>query len=133
MKRVFILALLGWLVAGGDHRMAWAEAGAGDPDRGATIYERCIACHSLTRNRTGPKHCGLFGRTAGTVEGYRYSPAMRESGIVWTEASLDAFLESPRTAVPRTKMGYAGIKYPQERADLVAYLKRENAPGGACS
>jgi cytochrome c len=67
------------------------------------------------------------------VEGYRYSPAMRESGIVWTEASLDAFLESPRTAVPRTKMGYAGIKDPQERADLVAYLKRENAPGGACS
>lgn len=130
MKRLLILALLGGLAADGGHRVAWADAG--DADRGAKIYERCIACHSLDRNRTGPKHCGLFGRTAGTLEGYRYSPAMRESGIVWSEATLDAFLESPRDVVPSTKMGYAGIKDAQERADLIAYLKRENEPGGAC-
>src|SRR3546814_21052582 len=55
----------------------------GDPGRGAAIYERCQACHSLERNRTGPKHCGLIGRPAGTVDGFRgYSAALRESGIV---------------------------------------------------
>lgn len=129
MKRLFIIALLGCMA----WRLAWAGESGGDAKRGAEIYDRCIACHSLTRNRTGPKHCGLFGRTAGTLAGYRYSPAMRDSRIVWTEETLDTFLENPRAAVPRTKMGYAGIKDAQERADLIAYLRRANEPGGTCS
>src|SRR3546814_18404055 len=62
----------------------------GDPGRGAAIYERCQACHSLERNRTGPRHCGLLGRQAGAVADFRgSSSALRESGIVWSVESLD--------------------------------------------
>jgi cytochrome c len=101
---------------------------AGNAERGAAVYERCQACHSLTRNRTGPKHCGLIGRGAGGVAGFRYSKALRESGIVWDAESLDRFLENPFKAVPGTRMGYAGVKDPQERADLIAFL----AAAGGC-
>jgi len=101
---------------------------AGDPGRGAAVYERCQACHSLERNRTGPKHCGLLGRKAGGVADFSYSKALKDSGIVWDAASLDRFLENPFKAVPGTRMGYAGVKDPQERADLVAFL----AAAGAC-
>jgi len=101
---------------------AAAETG-GDAARGARIYDRCIACHSLTRNRTGPRHCGLFGRRAGGVPGFAYSRAMATSGVIWGNESLDRFLEAPLKALPGTKMGYAGVKDPQDRADLIAYLR----------
>lgn len=101
---------------------AEAASARGDATRGEEIYERCQACHSLQRNRSGPKHCGLLGRKAGSLEGYAYSSALRRSGIVWTVESLDRFLEDPFKAVPGTRMGYAGVKSPQERADLIAFL-----------
>ena len=101
---------------------AWAELPEGDVQRGAQVYERCQACHSLERNRSGPRHCGLAGREAGAVEGYPYSEELRGSGIVWGEESLDRFLEDPFAAVPGTRMGYAGVKDPQDRADLIAFL-----------
>lgn len=101
---------------------ARAELPEGDATRGKAIYERCQACHSLERNRSGPKHCGIFGREAGGVNGYRYSRALSGSGIVWDRESLDRFLENPLKAVPGTRMGYAGVKDPQERADLIAFL-----------
>jgi cytochrome c len=107
---------------------AAGDPAAGDPGRGAAVYERCLACHSLERNRTGPKHCGLLGRKAGGVADFSYSKALKDSGIVWDAASLDRFLENPFKAVPGTRMGYAGVKDPQERADLVAFL----AAAGAC-
>ena len=110
------------------HAAGVANLPQGDPQRGSTIYERCQACHSLDRNRTGPKHCGLLGRAAGSVDDYRFSPALRNSGIVWSVDSLDRFLENPLKTVPGTRMGYAGVKNPQERADLIAYL----ATVGAC-
>ncbi|WP_193367213.1 c-type cytochrome [Pelagibius marinus] len=100
----------------------------GDAQRGQAIYERCQACHSLARNRSGPRHCGLLGREAASVAGFSYSRALRESGIVWTAASLDRFLANPFKAVPGTRMGYAGVKDPQERADLIAFL----AAAGPC-
>lgn len=99
---------------------------AGDPTRGEKIYERCFACHAIDRDRTGPRHAGLFGRRAGSVPGFPYSAAMKKAGadgLVWNDVTLNAFLESPTTYVPGTRMGYAGIKDPQERADLIAYLK----------
>ena len=96
-----------------------------DLQRGAAIYERCVACHAFEYNRTGPRHCGLFGRRAGTVPGFQYSAAMRESNIVWNEKTLDVFLKSPMTAVPGTSMGYAGIADAAERKALIGYLKRE--------
>jgi len=95
----------------------------GDAERGKELYARCQGCHSIDRNRIGPMHRGLFGRRAGTVDGFNYSKAMKQSGIVWDEAALDAFLAAPRDVVPGTRMTYAGIKDPQERADLITYLK----------
>ncbi|MCC7045603.1 MAG: cytochrome c family protein [Alphaproteobacteria bacterium] len=112
--------------------LAHAAGAEPDPARGAQIYERCMACHSLDRNRTGPKHCGLFGRRAGSLPGYAYSPAMAKSGIVWDKKSLDRFLENPLKAVPGTKMGYAGVKDPSERADLIAYLERASKDPDKC-
>jgi cytochrome c len=96
----------------------------GDPAKGEEIYKRCQGCHSIDRNRIGPMHKGLFGRTAGTVSGFNYSDAMKNSGIVWNAQTLDQFLQGPRKMVPGTKMTYAGVPDPQERADLIAYLKR---------
>jgi cytochrome c len=107
-------------------------ASAGDPVRGAAIYERCGACHSLERNRTGPRHCGLIGRKAGSVPGFHYSKAMKQSGIVWSRPTLDKFLENPRQDVPGTIMTYAGVKDARERADLIAYLERANADPAQC-
>ena len=104
---------------------AGAAAAAGDDAaaaRGALVYERCAACHSLERDRTGPRHCGLLGRKAGSVAGFDYSPAMRASGIVWTRATLERFLAAPRAAVPGTSMGYAGVADARERSDLIAWL-----------
>ncbi|MFO0997932.1 MAG: c-type cytochrome [Alphaproteobacteria bacterium] len=107
-------------------------APAGDPKRGAEIYERCGACHSLQVNRTGPKHCGLIGRKAGTAPEFDYSDAMKKSGIVWGAQSLDGFLKSPFTRVPGTAMGFAGIEDDQERADVIAYLVYANKTKALC-
>jgi len=102
---------------------AAAAAPVGDAARGAGIYERCQACHALERNRAGPRHCGLLGRPAGTAPGFRgYSAALKNSGIVWSAESLDRFLADPLSTVPGTRMGYAGVKDAQERADLIAFL-----------
>ena len=101
----------------------------GDPRAGEAIYSRCLACHALAYDRTGPRHCGLFGRRAGSVKGFPYSEAMKHSNIVWNEATLNRFLANPLKAVPGTAMGYAGVKDDKERADLIAYLKWANASG----
>lgn len=107
-------------------------AAAGDATRGEKVYERCAACHSLDRDRTGPRHCGLFGRRAGSRPGFDYSQAMRGSGIVWNDATLDRFLAAPTKVVPGTAMGYAGVDDPRDRADLVAYLKAANGSRALC-
>lgn len=98
----------------------------GDPQAGEAIYARCLACHALAYDRTGPRHCGLFGRRAGSVKGFHYSDAMLHSKIVWNEKTLDRFLANPLKAVPGTAMGYAGVPDRKERADLIAFLKRAN-------
>lgn len=102
-----------------------ARSGAtarGDPANGERIYGRCLACHALQYDRTGPRHCGLLGRKAGSVPGFDYSEVMKRSGIVWNAATLDRFLADPLGTVPGTTMGYAGIADARERADLIAYL-----------
>lgn len=106
---------------------AFADAAGGDARAGAAIYERCAACHSLGHDRAGPRHCGLIGRRAGSVAGYPYSDAMKRSGMVWSEATLDRFLANPMGALPGTSMGYVGISSAKERSDLIAYLKRASA------
>ena len=108
------------------------RAADGDPVHGAQIYQRCLACHSLEHNRSGPRHCGLFGRPAASVPDFDYSRAMKASGFTWDEATLDRFLENPLKTVPGTKMAYAGVKKPQERADLIAYLKKATRDPKIC-
>jgi cytochrome c len=102
-----------------------AALAAGDPQAGEAVYSRCLACHSLERHRTGPKHCGLFGRKAGSTPGFDFSESLKGSGIVWNEKTLDRFLANPMKVVPGTTMTYAGVEDPKERADLIAYLKKE--------
>jgi cytochrome c len=113
--------------------LAASPAPRGNPDQGEAIYERCQACHALAYNRTGPMHCGLFGRRAGTVPGFTYSAAMVTSNIIWNEKTLDRFIAAPTKMIPGTAMGYAGISDPLERADLIAWLKRTTASPEACA
>lgn len=98
-------------------------AAAPDAARGEQIYGRCQACHALGYDRVGPRHCGVVGRTAGSVPGFAYSPAMKSAHIVWNENNLDRFLASPLKMIPGTAMTYDGVADPKERADLIAYLK----------
>ena len=103
--------------------LAVGIAAAADPEKGEEIYGRCLACHALEYDRVGPRHCGLFGRRAGSVPGFAYSEAMKRSKIVWNEKTLGRFLANPLKAVPGTAMTYAGVAQAKERADLIAYLK----------
>ncbi|MFZ0693306.1 MAG: cytochrome c family protein [Alphaproteobacteria bacterium] len=105
---------------------------SGDVKRGEDIYARCMACHSLEYNRTSPKHCGLFGREAGSLPDFDYSEAMKKSGITWSAATLDQFLKKPQAMVPGTIMTYDGVPDDQERADLIAYLEMANAAKEVC-
>ncbi|MEO6972688.1 MAG: cytochrome c family protein [Rhodoferax sp.] len=106
--------------------VAAAVQAAPDAVHGEQVYVRCLACHALAYDRVGPHHCGLFGRLAGSVPGFAYSPAMKKSKIVWNEKTLDQFLRSPMKMVPGTAMTYDGVPDPKDRADLIAYLKQVN-------
>lgn len=99
--------------------------GSGDAEAGRRAFGRCRSCHAIEAgvNRVGPSLRGVVGRPAGAVADYAYSKPMKASGLVWTDATLEAYLENPRTHVPGTKMSFAGVADPQERRDLVAYLK----------
>ena len=88
-----------------------------------------VLAAALAYDRTGPRHCGLFGRRAGSVKGFEYSAAMKRSDIVWSAKTLDRFLANPPKAMPGTSMTYAGVPDNTERAALIAYLKAAN--GGA--
>jgi cytochrome c len=125
MQALFILAGFALASALG---AAPAAAGAppGNPSAGEAIYSRCLACHALAYDRTGPRHCGLIGRRAGTVKDFPYTEAMKRSRIVWNAATLDRFLANPMRVVPGTAMGYSGITDSKERADLIAWLKKAN-------
>ena len=101
-------------------------AAAADAVRGEQIYARCTACHALTFDRVGPRHCGLFGRKAGSVAGFVYSAAMKQSKITWNEKTLDRFIAKPLAMVPGTSMTYDGVANAGERSDLIAYLKHAN-------
>jgi cytochrome c len=110
-----------------------AHAPQGDAAQGQAVYARCMACHALAQNGVGPKHCGLFGRRAGSVPGFDYSPAMRRSKVVWSEATLDRFLKNPQKLIPGNAMPFAGVPDPKERADLIAWLKQASASPKYCN
>jgi len=108
---------------------AWvlAASAAADPAHGEEVYGRCLACHALGYDRVGPRHCGLFGRRAGSVPGFVYTDAMKKSNLVWNEKTLDRFLANPMKVVPGTAMTYEGVTDAKDRADLIAYLRQANA------
>jgi cytochrome c len=100
---------------------------AQDVARGAAIYaQRCAFCHSLDRNGVGPRHRGVFGRRAGSVPGYAYSPALKHSELVWNEKNLNLWLQDPDRLVPGSKMD-ADVTDPTRRALLISYLKAVSA------
>ena len=101
---------------------------AADAAHGEEIYNsRCIACHSPDANRVGPKHRGVIGRTAGTVPDFNYSKAVKSSGVVWSEGTLDKWLTNPQAFIPGQRMNFK-VADPADRADLIAYLKTLTQP-----
>ena len=92
-------------------------------ERGERLYQRrCSSCHSLDRDRIGPRHRDVFGRQAGTVEGFRYSSALRQLDLVWGEETLSAWLENPASLAPGNAMGFR-VSKAEEREAIIAYLK----------
>ena len=122
VRSLVCAALASLLVAG----VAWA----GDPERGATVFQKCYACHSVVPGETGltgPNLAGVVGRRVASAPGFEYSPALlalaaRGEGV-WTEGRLDAFLRDPEEVTPGTAMTFVGLREPAERADVIAFLK----------
>jgi cytochrome c len=101
---------------------------AADPEKGKVLFLQCRACHSLEQggmNKVGPNLWGIFGRKAGQAEGFDYSDVIRNSGIVWTAEALDAWLARPSEFLPGNRMVFVGIRKPEDRANLIAYVQRE--------
>lgn len=99
-----------------------------DVANGETVYMQCQSCHSLEPgdNRIGPSQHAMIGRAAGVVEGYEYTAANANSGIVWTPEKMFQYLENPQRVIPGTKMAFAGLSSGQDRADVIAYLATIN-------
>ena len=99
------------------------QAAEGDIARGAQLYDsRCGACHSIARNRVGPRHFALLGRRAGTQPGYRYSKALKDSKLIWDEDNLMRWLANPQEVIPGQKMVFR-VRDAEDRSDIVAFLR----------
>jgi cytochrome c len=109
-------------------------AHAQDVKAGEQVFKRCATCHkvgekALTQRAVGPHLNGMFGRKAGTVEGFKYSKANLESGITWTEENFAEYIKNPRSFMKGTRMAFGGIKDERDIKDLIAFLKQYNADG----
>jgi cytochrome c len=99
-------------------------SGAADPVHGKLLFEkRCTGCHSLTENHRGPRLAGVYGRTSGTVPDYAYSSALKKSGIVWDDLSLDKWLTDTDAFIPGNEMDFLVAK-PEDRRDVISYLRQ---------
>jgi cytochrome c len=119
------------LIAAASARAPAQNVTNGDAARGARVFQRCYSCHSVDPHETqilqGPSLYRVIGRRAAAVEGFEYSDALREraaQGLVWNEAALDQFVTDPQAVLPGTAMGFFGLDEPQDRADLIAYLRQ---------
>ena len=107
---------------------AWAQ----DVAAGKTSFNKCLACHAIgegAKNKVGPVLNGLDGRKSGTVEGYSYSDANKNSGITWGKDVFLEYIKDPKAKIPGTKMIFAGIKNEKEAGDLWAFLAQYSADG----
>jgi len=106
--------------------LAMAE---GDVAAGEKVFKKCKACHAVDKkkNRLGPHLIGVFGRTSGTIDGFKYSKAMQEAAITWDETTMDEYLADPKGYIPKNKMAFVGLKKEEDRANLIAYLKEATA------
>lgn len=105
---------------------------AQDAAAGEKVYAQCRACHQIgptAKNAVGPLHNGLFGRKAGSVPGYAYSAANKDSGLTWDEATFREYIKDPKAKIPGTKMVFPGIKEEQKVTDLIAFIKQYDADG----
>ena len=106
--------------------LCMVSAQAQDADAGKTVFNVCRACHQVgdtAKNGVGPVLNGLFGRKSGTVAGYNFSDANKNSGITWDDAAFTNYIKDPKASMPGNKMAYAGLKDDKKIADLIAYLK----------
>ena len=110
--------------------MSASAFAAGDAAKGKKVFNKCRACHTLEagKDRIGPSLHGIIGRPAGSVESFqsKYSDAMKNSGVTWTEENLDHYLTKPKDFIPGNKMQFVGLRKEDDRQDVIAYLK-ENA------
>ncbi len=97
----------------------------GDAVKGEQVFAQCKTCHVAEKgvNRVGPSLWAIVGRHSGIGEGFKYSPANKNSGLIWTEDQLFSYLEAPQKLMPGSYMAFAGLRSPQDRADVIAYLK----------
>jgi cytochrome c len=112
--------------------MSTGATRAQDAEAGETVFKQCMPCHDVgdeARNKVGPVLNGLDGRKAGTVEGYSYSDANKNSGLTWNEPTFEEYIKDPRAKVPGTKMFFAGIKNEKQAKNLWAYLSQFKADG----
>src|SRR6266481_1778313 len=116
--------------------MAFAASGgaalAQDVEAGETSFKKCLPCHDTgedAKNKVGPKLNGLDGRKSGSVEGFSYSDANKNSGLTWNEATFKDYIKDPRAKIPGTKMFFPGIKSENEINNLWAYIKQFKADG----
>jgi cytochrome c len=105
--------------------LAAAAHAEGDASRGEARFQECAACHRLQAgtNEVGPSLHGIFSRKAGELTDFRYSPAMKRSGVAWTAETLDKYIADPQGFIPANRMPYAGMSNANDRADLIAYLQ----------
>lgn len=123
--RAYILAVTALLGSSG---LSLAQ----DVAAGEKVFTQCRACHQIgptAKNGVGPVQNGLIGRKAGTYPGYAYSPANKNSGLTWDEATFREYIRAPQAKIPGTKMAYPGVKNEQQITDLIAYLKSFDAEG----
>ncbi|MBI1407071.1 MAG: c-type cytochrome [Caulobacter sp.] len=106
-----------------------APYNTGNLENGRKQFALCRSCHNITPggpNMTGPNLYGVFGRKAGSHEGFKYSDALKNAGFVWDAEKLDSWLTNPQSFLPGNRMTFVGVKDPQKRIDLIAYLKVES-------
>ncbi|CAN7528004.1 cytochrome c family protein [Bosea sp. LjRoot90] len=104
----------------------------GDPAAGEKVFQKCRACHQIgetAKNAIGPRLNGLLGRPAGSIEGYSYSAANKNSGITWDEPTFRDYIKAPQVKIPSTKMVFPGLKADQEIDDILAFLKQFDTDG----